>query len=152
MRIIPAVKIEQAVRALCRRANTVLRPDVLAALKQAYAREAAPVAKDILHAIIENASVAKKEGLAICQDTGVPCVFIEIGQNVSIQGDLKAAVNRGVEKGYREGYLRNSIVRDPFLRGDPVFTPVVIHCDIVKGSRVKVTVLPKGFGCENKSR
>jgi len=152
MRTIDARTIEQAVASLCRQANTVLRPDVLSALKHAYLNEINPAAKDILEAVIKNASVARREGLALCQDTGLPCVFVEAGQEVAFVGDITKAINRGIAAGYRKGYLRNSIVRNPLVRGRSVFTPAIVHFDIVRGSTVKLTVLPKGFGCENKSR
>lgn len=151
MRIISAKKIQDTVAELSIQANLFLRPDVLKALKLAYSRQANKKAKLILKAIIDNAAIARKEKIAICQDTGLPVVFLEVGQNVKISGDLKAAVNKGVELGYQKGYLRNSIIRDPLLRGRSRYSPAVIHTDIVRGSKLKITVLPKGFGCENKS-
>lgn len=151
MRRIKAGKIKGIVADLSLRANLSLRKDVLAALKAAYAKEGNPRARDILQAIIENAAVAEKERLAICQDTGMPVVFVELGQGVQVEGDFLAAINQGIEKGYRKACLRNSVVRDPINRGTPQFSPAVIHLDMVKGRRIKVTVLPKGFGCENKS-
>ncbi|MFH1199098.1 MAG: fumarate hydratase [Candidatus Omnitrophota bacterium] len=152
MRIISANKIRDTVADLCIRANLVLRKDVLAQLNVAYLKETNKRAKDILGAIIKNAKIAKSEGLAICQDTGMPCVFVELGQNVKIAGDLKTAINKGVELGYKKGFLRNSVIRDPLLRSKPEYGPPIMHIDIVKGSRIKLTVLPKGFGCENKSQ
>jgi fumarate hydratase subunit alpha len=152
MRIITAKKITEAVARLCHKANFELRPDVLAALKAAYRRETDRRAKTILKAVIDNAAISRKDKLAICQDTGMPCVFIEIGQDVHISGDINKAVSKGIEQGYRSGYLRNSIVRDPILRGAPGYTPGVIHVDMVAGGKIKITVLPKGFGCENKSQ
>jgi fumarate hydratase subunit alpha len=137
---------------LCHKANFELRPDVLSALKAAYKRETDRRAKSILKAVIDNAAIARKDRLSICQDTGMPCVFIEIGQDVHISGDMNRAVFKGIEQGYRSGYLRNSIVRDPILRGAPGYSPGVIHIDMVPGSKIKITVLPKGFGCENKSQ
>lgn len=151
MKEILAEKITEAVKDLCIQANLVLRKDVLTALRQVYRKEKNKRARDILDAIIKNADIAKKEKLAICQDTGMPVVFLEIGQNLKILGDLKAAVNRGVELGYKKGYLRNSVVKDPLSRGKSGYQPAVIHTDIVKGNKLKITVLPKGFGCENKS-
>ncbi|MDD4980774.1 MAG: fumarate hydratase [Candidatus Omnitrophica bacterium] len=152
MRIIPAHKIRDAVSELCIRANTVLRKDVLKQLKIASLKETNKRAKKILGAIMANAGLARRKRLAICQDTGLPVVFLEIGQEVKISGDLKSAVNRGVESGYKKGYLRNSIINNPLLRGKPGYSPVVIHTEIVRGKRLKITVLPKGFGCENKSQ
>jgi fumarate hydratase subunit alpha len=152
MRIIAANKITDTVRDLAIQANLILRKDVLFALKSAYAKEKNKRAKDILGAIIKNAKIAQKEKLAICQDTGLPCVLIELGQNVKISGDLKSAINQGIESGYKKGFLRNSIVNDPLLRGRPVYQPSIIHLDIVRGNKLKITVLPKGFGCENKTQ
>jgi len=150
MRIISAIKIRDAVNDLCLRANLFLKEDILAALKAAYLNEANKKAKDILQAIIKNALIAKREKLAICQDTGLPCVFVEIGENVKISGDLKKAINKGVELGYKKGFFRNSVIKDPLSRGKPGYQPAIIHIDIVKGNKIKLTVLPKGFGCENK--
>ena len=152
MKIIRANKITGVIAELCIQANQILRKDVFLALKVAYKKETNKRAKDILEAIIKNAKIAADEKLAICQDTGLVCVFVEIGQDVKINGDLKSAINKGVELGYKKGFLRNSVVRDPLLRRHPGYRPVIIHTDIVKGSRLKITVLPKGFGCENKSR
>lgn len=152
MKSITANKIKSAVADLCIRANLVLRTDVLAALRQAYSKETNPRARDILQAIITNARIAAKEGLAICQDTGVPCVFVELSDKVKITGDLKTAINQGVESGYKKACLRNSIVSDPLLRGKPRYSPAIIHIDLVPGNKLKLTVLPKGFGCENKTQ
>ncbi|MDD5246662.1 MAG: fumarate hydratase [Candidatus Omnitrophica bacterium] len=151
MRLISAEKIKSAVAELCLKANLVLSKDVLRCLSYARRKETRAQARLILDAIIRNALIASKDGLAICQDTGMPIVFIELGQDVMIKGSLKNAVNRGVEQGYRRGSLRNSIVKDPLARGVSGYAPAVVHVDLVKGSRIKLTVLPKGFGCENKS-
>jgi fumarate hydratase subunit alpha len=99
-----------------------------------------------------NAGIAKRQKLAICQDTGLPVVFLEIGQDIKIDGDLKSAINKGIELGYKKGYLRNSIINDPLSRGKPGYAPAVIHTDMVRGNKLKITVLPKGFGCENKTQ
>ncbi|MDO8489361.1 MAG: fumarate hydratase [Candidatus Omnitrophota bacterium] len=152
MREIKASQISVAVIELVRRANFILRKDVLSALRSAYRLEKNKRSKAIFRAILDNAAYAKKENLAICQDTGMPVVFIDVGQDVKISGDLKTAINKGVRDGYKKYALRNSIVADPLLRGGPKFAPCVIHMDIVKGNKIKLTVLPKGFGCENKSR
>jgi len=152
MRAISADKIRDAVSELCIRANLVLRKDVLSGLKSAYSKEANNRAKDILKAIINNAYIARKEKLAICQDTGLPVVFLEIGQDVKITGDLRRAINNGVEEGYRRGCLRNSIISNPLSRGKPGYSPVVIRTEIARGNRLKITVLPQGFGCENKTQ
>ncbi|MGE5197012.1 MAG: fumarate hydratase [Deltaproteobacteria bacterium] len=152
MKIIPAKKIRDAVEELCIRANINLRKDVLKALKAAYRKEKNNRARKITGAILANARVAAEERLAICQDTGLPIVFVEIGQDVRITGDLKAAINKGVELGYKKAYLRNSIVKNPLLRGTSGYAPAVIHIDIARGNKLKLSVLPKGFGCENKSQ
>jgi fumarate hydratase subunit alpha len=152
MRVITANKIKNVIADLCLRANLDLRSDMISALNKALKAEKNQKAKRILEAIIKNARIARDEKLAICQDTGMPIVFLEIGQDVRISGDLASAVNRGIEQGYRIGSLRDSIVKDPLLRGKSGFGPAVIHSDIVKGNKIKITVLPKGFGCENKSQ
>lgn len=152
MRVVSSVKIKNAVSDLCIKANLVLRKDILVKLKAAYNNEKNKQAKDILAAIIKNASIAKSRRLAICQDTGLSCVFVELGQEVRVVGDLKSAINRGIELGYRKGFLRNSIIKDPLLRGAPKYSPAIIHLDLVKGNKIKFTVLPKGFGCENKTQ
>jgi len=151
MKLIGAEKITNTVGDLCVQANIALRKDVLSQLKRAYAGEKAKRAKDNLAAIIENADIAQKEGLAICQDTGMPCVFLEIGQEVRIGGDLQKAIHNGIALGYARGYFRNSIIKNPLKRGTPGYLPPVVHTEIVKGNKMKITVLPKGFGCENKS-
>lgn len=152
MREIKATQITKAVIELVRRANFLLRSDVLSALRSAYGFEKNKQARTVLKAILDNAAYAEKKNLAICQDTGMPVVFIEVGQDVKISGDLKRAINRGIEVGYKKCSLRNSIVADPLLRGTPKFSPCIIHTDITRGDKIRLTVLPKGFGCENKSR
>jgi len=152
MKVISANKIRNIVSQLCIQANLVLRQDVLRGLKSATLKETNKKAKKILEAIIQNAGIAKREKLAICQDTGMPVVFLEVGQDVKIIGDLKKAVHQGVELGYKKGYLRNSVIGDPLSRRSPKYSPAVIHTDIVKGNKLKITVLPKGFGCENKTQ
>jgi fumarate hydratase subunit alpha len=137
---------------LVRQANFFLRRDVLAVLRKAYAAEKNTRAKRILKAILDNAACARKQKLAICQDTGLPVIFIELGQDVVISGDLGQAINKGIEQGYKKYSLRNSIVADPLNRGKSKFSPCLIHTDIVKGNKLKLALLPKGFGCENKSQ
>ncbi len=153
MRKISVDKIKKAVEELSIEANIRLRKDVFFALKKAARLERGKKAKAILNILIENAKIAQKEALAICQDTGVACVYLEIGHGVRLTGgDLAKAVNEGVRAGYKKGYFRNSMV-DPLSRkntGDN--TPAVIHTKIVKGDRVRITVVPKGFGCENKNQ
>lgn len=144
--------IAKTVGQLCEKANLELRSDVLAALKKSYPKEKNKRAKHALDLIIKNATIAKRERLAICQDTGLPIVFLEVGQNIQfVGGDLNKAIQKGIELGYKKASLRNSIIRDPLNRGRSKFSPGIIHTEIVKGSRLKITVLPKGFGCENKS-
>jgi fumarate hydratase subunit alpha len=152
MRVISADKIRDVVADLCIRANLFLRKDVLARLKDAYSKETDKRAKRILQAILRNASLARKEKLAICQDTGMPVVFLEVGQGVRIAGDLKKAVNKGIELGYKNGSLRSSVVHNPLSRVNPGYSPAVIHIDVVRSDKLKITVLPKGFGCENKAQ
>jgi len=153
MRKIHVSKIKEAVCELCLKANFELRPDVLAALKRAVRRETNKRARSILSDIIENAKIAKAKRLAICQDTGMVVVFVEIGRDVAfVGGDLKKAINDGVKEAYRKGYLRKSVVDDPLLRKNTGSnTPCVVMTDLVEGSRVRMAVSPKGFGSENKS-
>lgn len=151
MRIISAQQIKNTVARLCLEANLNLRKDVLRQLKLAYKRETSQRAKDILLAIIKNAEIARKEKLAICQDTGLPVVFVKMGQGIKITGDLKTAITQGIVLGYKKGYFRQSIIENPFLRGKSGYAGRVIHFDLVGGTRLEITVLPKGFGCENKS-
>jgi fumarate hydratase subunit alpha len=150
---IHAGEIETLVRDLCIKAATDLPGDVALALLAASRKETSPLGREILGAILKNAEFAKEKGIPICQDTGLTYVFLEIGREVHIEGDIKEAVTKGVARGYTEGYLRKSVVKDPLFRrentGDN--TPPVIHIDIVPGSQVAVTVLPKGTGSENMS-
>ena len=153
MREIKVSSIRDAAADLAQRANFILREDVAEALKSALAKETDKRARKILKAIINNAGIAKKEKLAICQDTGLPVVFVEIGQDARITGgSLPEAINQGIELGYAQGNLRRSIVKDPLSRGGSGFTPAIIHTEIVKGDKIKLSFLPKGFGCENKSQ
>lgn len=153
MRIINVNKIKEAVALLCVKANVELRKGIFKQLKRAALAETRPKAKNVLNVLVENARIAKKDGLPICQDTGMASVYLEIGQQATLAGgDLEGAVNAGVRLGYRRGYLRKSIV-DPITRkntGDN--TPCIIHARIVSGDRLKITVVPKGFGCENKTQ
>lgn len=153
MRKINVSKIRDAVRDLCLKANFELRPDILRALKRRERSESDKRAKRILRSIIENASLAKQKRLAICQDTGMVFVHIELGQDVAVTGgSLRDAVNDGVRRAYAEGYLRKSVVSDPLIRKNTgTNTPCVLATDIVDGNKVRITVSPKGFGSENKS-
>jgi fumarate hydratase subunit alpha len=155
MKEIKASAITQTVARLCQEANFDLGEDVLAALKKAQKSEASPLGKQFLSQIIENAKIAAKERIPLCQDCGTAVVFLEIGQDVHISGDdLKAAVEAGVRQGYAEGYLRKGIVSQPFSKriNTQDNTPAIIHSEIVPGENLKITVLPKGGGAENKSR
>jgi len=154
MRKINTSVITKVVSRLCIEANINLRKDVLAALKSAWRRESSSRANSFIKEIIDNALIARRDNIAICQDTGLPIVFLEVGQDIRFSGaDLNKAVQKGIETGYKKAGLRNSIVTDPVHRkAKQVFAPGVIHVDIVGGSGLKITVLPKGFGCENKSR
>ena len=154
MREINVDKIEDAVREMCISSNYNLPADIYKKLSDSVNSEESEIGKGILNNILKNADLAKENRVPICQDTGTAILFIELGQEVSlIGGDFEEAVNEGVRKGYIEGYLRKSIVRDPLLRdntGDN--TPAVIHLKIVPGDRLKIVVAPKGCGCENMSR
>lgn len=154
MREISAEAIKQTVARLCQESNYNLPEDVIAALKEARRREEAPRARKILDIILENAEIAARERVALCQDTGTAVVFLEVGQDVHIRGDLSKAILEGVSEGYKTGFLRSSMVRQPFSKrintGDN--TPPVVHAEIVPGDRLKITVMPKGGGCENMSR
>lgn len=154
MREIKASAITEAVAQLCQEANIVLGDDVLAAIKQAQKTEESPLGKEVLSQLIENARIAKEERLPLCQDCGTAVVFLEIGQEVHITGDLNAAVEDGVRRGYSQGYLRKSMVSQPFSTriNTQDNTPPVIHTEIVLGDKLKITVMPKGGGAENMSR
>ena len=152
MRKIKDKKITELVKRLAIKANLNLRADVLDALKRALRNEESSSAKNIIKILIENSNIAKKEAIPICQDTGLAEVFCQIGQAVSIEGDITAAINEGIRLGYKDGYLRKSVVSDPLIRKNTnTNTPCVIHYDIAKGDKIKITVVPKGFGSENAS-
>ena len=151
MRQLDAGIITEAVARLSIQANTRLPQDVKDTIASARRAEDWPPAQEILDRIIENGNVTG--GVPICQDTGMACVFLEVGQDVHIVGDLAQAVDEGVRRGYAEGYLRKSVVGDPIRRvntGDN--TPAMLYTELVPGDRVTVTVAPKGFGSENMSR
>jgi len=153
MREVAAVEITQAVKDLFIDANINLGEDVLTALHRALEQEESPQGKEVLNELIENARIAKEEGIAICQDTGLAVLFVGLGQNVHVvDGDLTEAINEGVRQGYQEGYLRKSACH-PFTRtntGDN--TPAIVHMDIVPGDQIKIIAAPKGGGSENMSR
>lgn len=153
MREIQVSTITEAVQQLCIDANYHLPEDVKCAIEGCRACEDGSIACGILDKIIENYQIANKENVPICQDTGMACVFLEIGQDVHlVGGDLTEAVNEGVRRGYADGYLRKSVVADPVRRGNTGDnTPAMIYTEIVPGENVKITVGPKGFGSENMS-
>ena len=153
MREINVSEITDIVEKLCISANCHLPCDVKKAILQCRACEDGEIAKDILDNIIENYTIADKQNLPICQDTGMACVFLEIGQDVHLVGGLITdAVNEGVRRGYQKGFLRKSVVKDPVRRGNTGDnTPAMIYTDIVEGESIKITVAPKGFGSENMS-
>lgn len=151
MREIDVKLVSDAVAEMCKEANYNLGNDVIQAFQKGLEEEVSPTGKEVFKQLLENARIAREEEVPMCQDTGYAVVFMEIGQEVlMVGGDFKNAVNEGVKRGYTEGYLRNSIVNDPLDRkntGDN--TPATIHIDIVPGSRLKLTVMPKGGGSEN---
>ncbi len=153
MRTITVSEIAETVERLCIEANYYLNDDIRQALEKGMEEECSELGKDVLARIIENADIAAAKKMAICQDTGMTVVFVDVGQDVHITGgSITDAINQGVRLGYKNGYLRNSIVRDPIDRvntGDN--TPAVIHYNIVEGDRLRITVAPKGFGSENMS-
>lgn len=154
MTIISTEKIAEEVSRLWQEANFVLGKDILDAVQKSLRNESNPRARDVLSVILKNAELAKRERCPICQDTGTPIVFLNIGQNVKIKGgSLAEAVNEGIRLGTRQGFLRPSIVNCPFTRkntGDN--TPAVIHTEIVDGDKLKISVMAKGAGSENCSR
>ncbi|HOQ75482.1 MAG TPA: fumarate hydratase [Thermoclostridium sp.] len=153
MKEISARQITDVVEKLCIDSNIYLNDDIRESLARARELEESESGKSILESLVKNAEIAAAEGMAICQDTGMAIVFVRIGQDVRITGgSLEKAINEGVRRGYREGYLRCSIVDDPIIRkntGDN--TPAVIHCEIVEGDELRIDVAPKGFGSENMS-
>ena len=153
MREINVSQITDVIEKLCIEANEHLPEDVKCAIKNCRACEDGEIAKGVLDNIIENFEIADNECVPICQDTGMACVFLEIGQDVHIVGgDLSDAVNEGVRRGYDKGYLRKSVVKDPVRRGNTGDnTPAMIYTEIVPGEQIKITVGPKGFGSENMS-
>ena len=154
MREISVKTIKKVVKKLCIEANYYLPQDVNDKILQCKEEENWDIAKEVLQTIEENIHIARKENIPLCQDTGIACIFIEIGQDVHIIGGfIEDAINEGIAEGYKEGYLRKSVVSDPIERintGDN--TPAVVYYNIVKGDKIKVTVAPKGFGSENMSK
>lgn len=154
MRTIETEEITRNIKEMCIEANHFLSQDMARAMAQAAQTEGSSLGKQILGQLQDNLEIAAKDMIPICQDTGMAVVFLEIGQNVHFEGkSLTDAVNEGVRQGYTEGYLRKSVVNDPLIRENTKDnTPAVIHCEIVPGDQVKITVAPKGFGSENMSR
>ena len=153
MRNISAEQITDVVRRLCIEANCHLTDDIKNRIADCRACESFPVAQGILDQIIENYHIADENNVPVCQDTGMACVFIDVGQDVHIEGCVEDAINEGVRQGYADGYLRKSVVRDPLDRvntGDN--TPAMIYVQLVPGDQIKITVAPKGFGSENMSQ
>ena len=154
MRNIHTDVITEAVKKMCIEANLALAPDMEACIRHAAEVEDGALGKKILDSLIENMEIAKEESIPICQDTGMAVFFVEVGQDLHIEGaGLTEAINEGVRQGYRDGYLRKSVVADPLLRtntGDN--TPAIIHYDIVPGDALTITIAPKGFGSENMSK
>jgi fumarate hydratase subunit alpha len=155
MREIESKEVAKAVSRLFQEANLFLPDDVLACLKQARKTEESPAGCEVLDRILENAQISAKEKIPLCQDTGAAVVLLELGQEVHITGgDLYSAVNEGVRQGYNEGYLRKSMVRQPYSArvNTKDNTPAIIYTDIVPGDKLKITVIPKGGGAENMTR
>lgn len=154
MRTIAVNLVTQSIKEMCIEANHFLSEDMREALQAATEQEKAPLGKQILEQLQENLQIAGEDMIPICQDTGMAVIFLEIGQDVHFEGGtLEDAINEGVRQGYKDGYLRKSVVRDPLERENTKDnTPAIIHYDIVPGDQVKITVAPKGFGSENMSR
>lgn len=154
MRSIRTEEIIRNVKEMCIEANHFLTPDMAEAMKKAKETEKAPLGKQILAQLQENLEIAAEDTIPICQDTGMAVIFLEIGQEVHIEGgSLEEAVNEGVRQGYTEGFLRKSVVEDPLIRiNTKDNTPAVIHYEIVPGEQLQIIVAPKGFGSENMSR
>ncbi len=152
MRIIKSEEITRAVKEMCISANCHLNGDIRRALEKGVSTEKSEVSRGVLEKLLQNADIADRKEVPICQDTGMAVFFIEIGNEVFVDGETIAeAVNRGVSEGYTEGYLRKSVVRDPLDRVNTNDnTPAVIYYDFVKGDKLKLTFAPKGFGSENK--
>ncbi|NIM03941.1 fumarate hydratase [bacterium] len=153
MKEITSQDVTQAVETLCISSNCTLSEDAWEAIKEMLKDEESPTGKEVLEQILENDRLAKEEKLPMCQDTGFTTIFVEMGQEVGVNGgDFYEAINQGVRNGYKKGYLRKSVVKDPLRRkntGDN--TPPWVHIDIIPGDRLKISVMPKGAGSENMS-
>lgn len=154
MKSISVEEVTKQIKEMCIEANHVLAPDMVEALNNSANSEKSPLGKQILSQLQENLKIAKEDMIPICQDTGMAVVFVEIGQEVHIEGGLlEDAINEGVRQGYVDGYLRKSVVKDPLIRENTKDnTPAVIHYKVVAGENLKLTLAPKGFGSENMSR
>lgn len=154
MHQIKTSQIKDKVKKLFLKANYHINQDLMKLLQQAQRKETSPIGKHVLQMIIENNKIASREEIAICQDTGLAVVFVEVGQEVHVVGgDFTEAINQGVKEAYQEGYLRKSVVDDPVFERKNTKTnaPAIIYTDIVPGDKIKLLVMPKGFGSENMS-
>lgn len=147
-------KLTENIKDMCIQANHILSEDMDCRMREAVDMEESELGKQILNQLQDNLKIAEEDMIPICQDTGMAVIFLEVGQDVHfIGGEVEAAVNEGVRKGYVEGFLRKSVVNDPLIRENTKDnTPAIIHYSIVPGNKVKITVAPKGFGSENMSR
>lgn len=154
MRTIHTDEIIRNIREMCIEANLSLSDDMKCRLQHAVKTEKAPLGKQILSQLNENMEIAKEDQIPICQDTGMAVIFLNIGQDLHIEGlPLHDAVNEGVRQGYKDGYLRKSVVKDPLIRENTKDnTPAIVHIDIISGDKLEILVAPKGFGSENMSR
>lgn len=154
IRTVKTEEITKTIREMCIEANHYLSKDMDKAMKDAVEKEESPLGKQILNQLQENLQIAGADTIPICQDTGMAVIFVEVGQDVHVEGgDLEAAINEGVRQGYVDGFLRKSVVSDPIIRENTKDnTPAIIHYSIVSGDKIKITVAPKGFGSENMSR
>lgn len=154
MRTLNVSEVTEQIRDMCIEANHFLTEDVKCAMARASESEKSPLGRQILEQLEENVEIAGKDMIPICQDTGMAVIFMEIGQDVHFEGgNLEDAIQEGVRRGYTEGFLRKSVVKDPLIRENTKDnTPAVVHYEVVPGDRVRITVAPKGFGSENMSR
>ncbi len=153
MREIQASAITEAVREMCMEANYTLSQDMRERFEESARQEKSPIGRQIFRQLEENLKIAGEDLIPICQDTGMAVVFLKIGQEVHVTGNITEAINEGVRQGYADGYLRKSVVKDPIQRENTRDnTPAVIHYELVDGDRIEITVAPKGFGSENMSR
>lgn len=153
MREIQASAITEAVREMCMEANYTLSQDMRERFEESARQEKSPIGRQIFRQLEENLKIAGEDMIPICQDTGMAVVFLKIGQEVHVTGNITEAINEGVRQGYADGYLRKSVVKDPIQRENTRDnTPAVIHYEVVDGDRIEITVAPKGFGSENMSR